>query len=603
MNTLHFWFSSGNYSLLAHLDDSGQRQGDVGVVIVPPFGWEDVCSYRPLRFVGQALAGMGIPTLRYDLPGTGDSSGDANDPGLFDAWIQSVDRAAAELRNAAGVTDIAVVGIHLGAMLALTAASRGANLHQLVLWGPAACGRTVLRELRAFANMERWEYLADQDAPPQPLAGFAAGGFLIAPETLSALDALDVSALPLPRHGRILLMSRDNLPHDSRLVAALPTVELAVGRGYSAMMASPQESQFPEDTCRTIAEFLLRDRLKPWVSGLQPALLRLSTSFEPGTTGQGISERIFAIKTAIKSAIKPSSSEMFGILAEPGAGITRSDYCLLYLNAGGVRHTGPNRMWVESARRWASQGVVSLRFDVQGIGESDGEQCLDVPDLYRDRLMAQIDTALNSLRSSGIKQFIAIGLCSGACWAFHTALRNPDVGAAILVNPSLLYWEAGADRRRMLRSVANGVSGRANWTKMIRAGMQRGDVRQGMRRMAEAFGRRTKVSGFLQLGFETVSQAWSSLEQSCKRVTLVFREGEPLLAEMEASAQLPPEGNSFTRCLRVPNGGHTLRPLWAQKLVHDLIDAELSGTIRARYRLDDSRGIGADASCAGGAAK
>jgi hypothetical protein len=43
--------------------------------------------------------------------------------------------------------------------------------------------------------------------------------------------------------------------------------------------------------------------------------------------------------------------------------------------------------------------------------------------------------------------------------------------------------------------------------------------------------------------------------------------------------------------------------LWAQKLVHDLIDAELSGTIRARCRLDESCGIGADASCAGGAAK
>ena len=44
------------------------------------------------------------------------------------------------------------------------------------------------------------------------------------------------------------------------------------------------------------------------------------------------------------------------------------------MNAGGVRHIGPNRMWVEAARRWAAQGIPSARVDFIRVGESDGDE-------------------------------------------------------------------------------------------------------------------------------------------------------------------------------------------------------------------------------------
>src|SRR5258706_5442820 len=116
MSTVHGWFRSGAYSLLGHLDCPQDTCGPLGIVIVPPFGWEDVCSYRPLRFLAQTLAASGIPALRYDLPGTGDSSGAVLDSALVNAWIQSVGDAAAELRAATSVRHVAVVGVRLGAM-------------------------------------------------------------------------------------------------------------------------------------------------------------------------------------------------------------------------------------------------------------------------------------------------------------------------------------------------------------------------------------------------------------------------------------------------------------------------------------------------------
>ena len=94
MSTVHRWFRSGLYSLLGHIDLPPTTRGPLGVLIVPSFGWEDVCGYRPLRFLARIFAAEGIPAMRFDLPGTGDSSGDARDSGLFEAWIQSIDDAA-----------------------------------------------------------------------------------------------------------------------------------------------------------------------------------------------------------------------------------------------------------------------------------------------------------------------------------------------------------------------------------------------------------------------------------------------------------------------------------------------------------------------------
>ena len=256
MSATHFWFRSGTYSLLAHLDTVTGRRASLGLVIVPPFGWEEVCAYRPLRFMAQRFAELGIPTLRYDLPAAGDSSGDPQDPGLFDAWVRSVGDAVETLRAATAVDDVAVLGVHLGAMVAMAASARGANIRQLVLWGAAARGRTLLRELHAAANVERWECLAEEDAPRQPLPGFGASGFLIAPELLKTLEELDVSALPWRgKNMPVLLLSRDALPHDPAIVKTLdpssPDTAIADGAGYADMMAGPLDGIYSPETTQT----------------------------------------------------------------------------------------------------------------------------------------------------------------------------------------------------------------------------------------------------------------------------------------------------------------------------------------------------------------
>jgi pimeloyl-ACP methyl ester carboxylesterase len=161
----HHWFRSGSYSLLGHLDMPDEQPARSGVVIVPPFGWEDICSYRSLRSLARSLASRGIAVLRFDLPGTGDSSGSALDSDLFPAWIRSVQEALAKLKAVSGVQSVSVLGIRLGAMLALAAVSTGTPIKKLILWGASAKGHAVVRELRAFRNLEVTEH-AEVEAPP-----------------------------------------------------------------------------------------------------------------------------------------------------------------------------------------------------------------------------------------------------------------------------------------------------------------------------------------------------------------------------------------------------------------------------------------------------
>ncbi|MCW2985037.1 MAG: hypothetical protein JWR63_2607, partial [Conexibacter sp.] len=54
----------------------GVREGaGTAVVLVPPFGYDDVCAYRGLRMWALSLSATGVASLRIDLPGAGDSGG------------------------------------------------------------------------------------------------------------------------------------------------------------------------------------------------------------------------------------------------------------------------------------------------------------------------------------------------------------------------------------------------------------------------------------------------------------------------------------------------------------------------------------------------
>ena len=298
--------------------------------------------------------------------------------------------------------------------------------------------------------------------------------------------------------------------------------------------------------------------------------------------------------SAIPAKIRAGGNEVtwslhgcFGILTKPAQHAGSSDCCVLFLNAGGVRHIGPNRLWVEAARRWADSGVASLRLDLPGIGEGEGEQMLDIPSLYQERLVDQLEDVISSLRATmGARCFVAVGLCAGAFWAFHLAIRNKHILGAILLNPRLFYWDPEVDQRRTRRRATRGIANPQMWKRL--AG---GDIsKQSLKRAANAVisGLRPDFGQATQLNHDALANAWATLDQKQARVSLIFSEGEPLLQEMEDENQMPPDS---VRLIRIRNTGHTFRSLWAQRQAHQILDTELDCILNGALSRANARSV------------
>ena len=124
-------------------EDGGER--NAAVLLCGPAPQEYMQSHWVLRKLAARLATAGFHVLRFDYYGTGDSGGDSS-AGSLEQWRADVVTALQELRDAAAVRRVSVVGFRLGATLAAQAPIR---VRDLVLWEPVVAGTAYLDELRA----------------------------------------------------------------------------------------------------------------------------------------------------------------------------------------------------------------------------------------------------------------------------------------------------------------------------------------------------------------------------------------------------------------------------------------------------------------------
>ena len=140
------------------------RRRTTAVLLCNPFGEEASRAHRTFRVLATQLEHAGYASLRFDYSSTGDSQGDG-EAASVDAWLEDIATAADRLRDAAGATRVAVVGLRFGATLAALASARGElRPRHLVLWDPVIEGHGYLRELveqhRGYMRSEigeRWQ--------------------------------------------------------------------------------------------------------------------------------------------------------------------------------------------------------------------------------------------------------------------------------------------------------------------------------------------------------------------------------------------------------------------------------------------------------------
>lgn len=126
----------------------GTRASDTAVLLCPPMGHEALRSHRFYRLLALRLSRRGVPVLRFDPYGTGDSPGDDED-GDLEGWRRDIGEAHRELVARSGASRIVWFGARIGATLALqAAASASPRIARLVLWEPVLEGPGYLAHLR-----------------------------------------------------------------------------------------------------------------------------------------------------------------------------------------------------------------------------------------------------------------------------------------------------------------------------------------------------------------------------------------------------------------------------------------------------------------------
>jgi alpha-beta hydrolase superfamily lysophospholipase len=402
-----------------HPPDDGPSARATGVVLCNPLGTDHTRSERTYRHLAERLAAAGFACLRFDFFGTGDSGGDLASPDLVACWSKDIGFAVGELRRRSGAQSIALVGLRLGATLALAHAAERGDIDSLVLWSPCVSGAAFVAENAKLHKIYlRIEPQMAEAPPPRTDGEEALGLFLPRPlvEQLSQLDMLEASGRPAHRALVIdggNLQGRDALMGRLREAGAAP--ELRTHPGHKFLITVSHRALVPEEVIRSIVE---------WLQNAHPARTGIAPETSFGATPSPLAERpiLFGATHPIFGIVTPADRAS----AQPGRPM------ILLTNAGCINRVGPHRMYVTMARRWAKLGFDVLRMDLSGIGDSPAAPGALENLTYPTSGFEDIGEAM---RAVGAPRTIVAGLCSGGDYAFQLGARGHNVAGAWMLNP------------------------------------------------------------------------------------------------------------------------------------------------------------------------
>ena len=447
------YFPSGDHELFGWLHwPAVMSPAKVGLVICKPFGYEGLCVHRSVRTFAQNAAKHGVPSLRFDYQGCGDSADIDPDEDQITAWVEDILAAVTELRRRTGVEKVCLLGIRLGALLATLAAARSTRIEGLLLVAPVIRGKRYLRELRTARLASQLDsdphgtIHRDTDLEATTPGSFEFSGYMMSAATIDTLSKIDLTKLPAPPVSHALVLDRNDLPiarswYEALLAAGVTTQYLELTGFVQMALVAPQLAVVPDAMAGAIGSWLkrltknLEQQTGPAISPASPSIPDNATPELklPANGSCDDSRREHPISFGSEAAL-------FGILTQPSPTEVRRRGVIL-INAGADQHMGASRMYVSLARRWSGSGYFVLRMDLAGLGDSDTRADRPDDEVFPPAALDDIRDAIAHLRERyDIREVTLMGLCSGAYHALRAAAAGLAIERVLMVNPQNYFW-------------------------------------------------------------------------------------------------------------------------------------------------------------------
>jgi len=348
---------------------------------------------------GAAERARGLPVMRFDWSCTGDSEGDVYD-GTVAQWVEDVETAADELRDAAGVRRVSIIGMRLGALLAAQggragrrserAAALGARLPRAPTTSPISSGSTTTSRRAASTASSK---------PRVELAGYPFP---------SALRA-SIAALELKEHlpksaGRVSMFLKAEQPEADDVVTTWKRAGLKV------------DSQVVREESGGVTEGAGEGDSAVLYTHMLTAMASELTQGE-GAGGGGMKEHAVSFGAA---------GNLAGILCEARQPVGGAPLALMW-NVGIHHRVGAYRIWVRPRAQAGGRGL--LEPAVRSLGQWATATRGAARKKTRTRAV-DLDEAMGSRRGArAIATFAPIGFCSGIDQLHALGLRDPRVVA------------------------------------------------------------------------------------------------------------------------------------------------------------------------------
>jgi exosortase A-associated hydrolase 1 len=151
---------------------------------------------------------------------------------------------------------------------------------------------------------------------------------------------------------------------------------------------------------------------------------------------------------------------LVGIASVPGKPCTRG---VLIVVGGPQYRVGSHRQFALLARHLAAQGIAAMRFDVRGMGDSEGDE-RDFEGI-QDDIRAALDAFVAAL--PGMRDVVLWGLCDGASAAALYAPGDARVRGLVLLNP-WVRTDDGVARTRLKHHYRDRLHDPEFWRKLAR---------------------------------------------------------------------------------------------------------------------------------------